>query len=86
MLLAKRYGPSSERLSPDELCLFNEAESERQTIPEEAPMEAVPVASHARTLRGRKPLPEYLPRVRIEYDLPEAEKTCACGLRADPHQ
>ena len=25
------------------------------------------------------PLPDYLPRVRIEHDLPEAEKTCACG-------
>ena len=39
----------------------------------------MPVAAHARKRRGRKPLPDYLPRVRIEHDLPEEEKTCACG-------
>lgn len=28
--------------------------------------------------RGRKPLPEHLPRVRVIFDLPEGEKTCSC--------
>jgi transposase len=28
---------------------------------------------------GRKPLPAVLPRVRIEHDLAEADKHCACG-------
>jgi transposase len=79
LLLVKRYGPSSEKLSPDQLGLFNEAESEAENPPEEEPVEAVPVAAHERKRRGRKPLPDYLPRVRIEHDLPEAEKTCACG-------
>lgn len=79
LLLAKRYGPSSEKHSPDQLGLFNEAESEAQNPPEEEPVEAVSVAAHERKRRGRKPLPDYLPRVRIEHDLPEEEKTCACG-------
>ncbi|MDP5211319.1 IS66 family transposase, partial [Microbulbifer sp. 2205BS26-8] len=30
---------------------------------------------------GRKPLPEDLPRVRIEHDLPEEEKLCICGCQ-----
>jgi hypothetical protein len=31
LLLAKRYGPSSEKLSPDPFGLFNEAEAEAET-------------------------------------------------------
>jgi transposase len=79
LLLAKRYGPSSEKLSPDQLGLFNEAEADVENLSEQEAAEAVPVAAHARKRRGRKPLPDYLPRVRIEHDLPESEKTCPCG-------
>lgn len=32
--------------------------------------------------RGRKPLPADLPRERIEYDLPEDQKTCQCCGKA----
>jgi transposase len=77
LLLAKRYGPSSEKLSPDQLGLFNEAEA--ATAPEQKPAESIPVAAHERKRGGRKPLPGYLERVRIEHDLPEDEKTCPCG-------
>ena len=78
LLLAKRFGPSSEKIPADQLRLFNEAEAE--TPPEdEAPLETVAIPAHERKRRGRKPLPDYLPRVRIEHDLPEAEKTCPCG-------
>ncbi len=77
MAVPKRTSPSSEKVSPDQLGLFNEAEAE--TPAEEEPVESVPVAAHERKRGGRKPLPDYLPRVRIEHDLPEAEKTCPCG-------
>ena len=30
---------------------------------------------------GRRPLPEALPRQRVEIDLPEADKICVCGHR-----
>jgi len=77
LLLAKRYGPSSEKISPDQLRLFNEAEAEGERLDDEQP--PVPVAAHTRPRRGRRPLPEALPRVRIEHDLAQGEKTCACG-------
>jgi transposase len=79
LLLAKRFGPSSEQLSPDQIRLFNEAEhAVAQTQPVEATA-SVTIAGHTRSKRGRKPLPEALPRIRVEHDLPEAEGRCACG-------
>lgn len=41
--------------------------------------EVVEVAAHTRKKTGRKPLPEDLPRVVVEHDLPESEKICGCG-------
>lgn len=41
--------------------------------------EPVTVTSHNRKKRGRKPLPENLPRVEVIHDLDEAEKMCPCG-------
>ncbi len=39
------------------------------------------VPSHTRKKRGRKPLPESLPRVEVLHDIPEEEKRCACGAQ-----
>jgi len=42
--------------------------------------EAVVVQAHARKKHPkRSSLPEHLPREVIEYDIPDAEKQCACG-------
>jgi transposase len=47
---------------------------------ESAPAEQeVVVAAHTRGKRGRKPLPQDLPRVEVVHDLPEDEKICGCG-------
>ena len=74
-LLAKRFGPSSEQISPDQLRLFNEAEHEAAAgAVEEDESETVSVPAHTRAKRGRKPLPEALPRVRVEHDLPEEQR------------
>lgn len=36
--------------------------------------------------RGRKPLPEHLPRERVEYDLADDQKACPCCRPSDaPH-
>lgn len=81
LLLAKRFGPSSEQFSPDQIRLFNEAEhavAEAELV--EVPT-TVPIAGHTRSKRGRQPLPEALPRVRIEHTLPEAERSCSCGCQ-----
>ena len=81
LLLHKRFGASSEKADPAQLQLFNEAEvgaDASRLMPMTRPAK-ITVPEHVRQKRGRKPLPSILPRVRIEHDVPEAEKTCSCG-------
>ncbi len=65
----------------EQLPLFNEPEGDGEAGAEESASgaERVVVGQHTRTKAGRKPLPDCLPRVEIVHDIPEAEKTCACG-------
>ncbi|MGH8568281.1 MAG: IS66 family transposase, partial [Gammaproteobacteria bacterium] len=75
LLIAKRFGRSSEKLSADQLGLFNEAEA---TAPADPEMEAiVSVPAHQRVRPGRKPLPEALPRIEVIHELPAEERICA---------
>ena len=77
----KRFGSSSETFDPDQLGLFNEAEvtaAEPETETE-TPAAEITVPEHTRKKSGRKPLGEHLPRVRVEHDIPAAEKMCPCG-------
>jgi len=81
----KRYAPSSEKLGAQG-CLFNEAESAcmdddgsaagEDTIEDNQQQDNAGEVSGKK--RGRKKLPAHLKRVRIEHDLPEADKQCAC--------
>ena len=75
LALARRYAASSEKLSPDQIRLFDEAEAGTQAA---APAEddTVTVPAHTRRKRGRKPLPATLPRVEVIHELPEAERIC----------
>ncbi len=79
ILLHKRFGSSSEKLSADQLRLFNEAEQETDTLEQgvqKETVDTVTVPEHERKKPGRKPLPKSLPREEIIYDLPEDEKVC----------
>jgi transposase len=76
LLLHKRFAPSSEQASPDQLRLFNEAEADAQSAAAEAQGEAIPIAAHTRKPRGRKPLPAALPRIEVIHDLEDADKVC----------
>ena len=78
LLLRQRFGPSAERIDPDQLKLFAKeildagaaeaAEPSTTTIPE-----------HARR-NGRRKLPADLPRIRVEHDLTEQDRACpGCG-------
>lgn len=87
LLLHKRFGPSSEKLPDEQLRLFNEAEVDMEAEAEAAE-QAAPAAdaepapsagAPTRSTRGRKPLSATLPRIRVEHDLGEAQKHCACG-------
>jgi transposase len=83
LLTRQRFGPSSDRISPDQLGLFNEAELEAEIAvlePQVAPLieppaptpEAAPPAPKAKPVR--KPLPEHLPRVERIIDLAPEDK------------
>jgi transposase len=78
----KRYGASSEKAVPDQLGLFNEAESliGASAANEAAASETeITVPAHTRAKGGRKPFPSDLPRERVEHDIADAEKMCPCG-------
>jgi transposase len=65
-----RYGEESPQLS-----LFDMPEPDPDTTVEET----VEVKKHTRLKKGRKPLPDNLPRVEIVHDIDEQEKVCHCG-------
>ena len=74
LLLAQRFGASSEKLPEGQLGLFNEAEAEAGEEPEaDAGTE---VAAHRRARPVRPPLPDTLERVDIEHELAQSERTC----------
>ena len=83
----RRFGASSEK-SADQHELFNEAElavvAEEGLAEQDALLEAdQPAAKQPRKRKGRKPLPADLPRVRVEHDVPDADKQCECGCARD---
>ena len=70
----KQFSASSEKLSVDQLGLFNEAEAiEEEGCCEE---ETVAVQPHTRQKKPRVSIPADLPREDIIHDLPEEEKVC----------
>lgn len=75
----RQFGKKSEKVSPDQLSLFDEAELPKKMDVIESAEEEIKVAAHTRKPSGRKPLPENLPREQRVYDLSDAEKICACG-------
>ena len=90
--LARRrmFGPSSESHA-GQAWLFDEAEALVESAPEAAdavslpqpetdPSAQAPAATAKNKARGkRKPLPVELPRIDVIHDVPETERTCACG-------
>ncbi len=76
---AKFFGPKSEvfqGLNP-QLPLFDMPEPD--DIEEEQEEEKVEIPAHSRKKKGRKALPEDLPRVEVVHDISEEEKVCPCG-------
>jgi transposase len=75
LALAKRYAASSEKISPDQVCMFNEAEVAVEPAPV-ADDDLITVPAHTRKKRGRKPLPDHLVRVDVVHEIPESERRC----------
>lgn len=78
LLKHQRFGRKSEQSSDEQIRLFNEAETacDDAAAGEEAD-DSVPVEAHTRKKRGRKPLPDWIPREEIVHDLADDEKVCA---------
>jgi transposase len=80
LALARRYAASSEKLSPDQICLFDEAELDNEVLDSVTDAstddDEITVAAHQRKKRGRKPLPDHLPRVDVVHELAEDERRC----------
>ncbi len=81
----KRFGKSSEK-DPGQCELFDEAEqlsehSEEHDCPEDITEPSEPLTTVSKPKRGRKPLPDHLPRVVQEQDLEDSDKICDCGCQ-----
>lgn len=88
--LARRrmFGPSAETHA-GQGWLFDEADAQAAHSGESddtvalpatiAPVEGATEAPAKRARGKRKPLPAELPRIDVIHDVPEAERTCACG-------
>jgi transposase len=76
----RQFGNKSEKSSVDQISIFNEAELPKKPDVIIEADEEIHIAGHTRTKsRGRKPLPENLPREQRIHDLSEDEKICSCG-------
>ena len=75
LALARRYAASSEKIAPDQIRLFDEAEVEARSAASFED-ETVTVPEHSRRKRGRRKLPDALPRIDILHELPDDERTC----------
>jgi transposase len=83
-LCQKLFGKKSERVSADQLRLaFAQLAEELKPRDEPTEMDTGerPGKPRRRLTRptGRRPLPPQLPRERVEIDVPDTEKHCACG-------
>jgi len=77
LALARRYAASSEKIAPDQIRLFDEAEvdAEAQAVMSSED-DTITVPEHTRKKRGRKTLPESLPRIDVVHELADAERIC----------
>jgi len=79
LLQNELFGRKSEKPfleSRDQIPLFDPPEGES---PDSYSDERISIPEHSRKKRGRKPLPDDLPRVEVIHDIPEQQKQCACG-------
>jgi transposase len=83
VLCRRLFGKKADRVDPRQLQLaLEQLTNEPGPVTEPIEMDSgeTPVRGHTRRRpTGRRPLPAHLPRRRVELDVPDAEKHCACG-------
>jgi len=77
LALHRRFGKSSEK-NPGQHELFDEPEQivEEEAVDDGDDIDVVTVPAHERKTRGRKALPEHLPRIDVIHDMDDADKFC----------
>jgi len=81
LLVYKRFARSAEQLLEDEKQQLLFAEEAEPNEEKEETEEFQTVRSFKRKSGGRKPLSANLERREKIIDIPESEKTCACGAK-----
>ena len=76
LLMHQKYATSSEKISVDQLGLFNEAEELNSNVEPDIATETTTVKSHERKTRPRVSIPAELPREEVIHDLSDSEKVC----------
>jgi len=80
LMQLREFSSRSEKKTDPCGDVFNEAEKDNEGPEEpEDSGEMVTIPEHTRNIPKRKKLPSYLPRIRVEHDLPEDAKICKCG-------
>lgn len=83
VLCRRLFGKSSEKVDPNQLTLaLEQLANEPGAVTEPIEMDSgeTPVRGHQRQRpTGRRPLPAHLARRRVDIDVADADKVCACG-------
>jgi transposase len=88
LLIQQKFGRKTERYlledGSEQLSLFEIQDEEKvKEVEEPEDIDAVAIAGYKRKRRGRKALPENLPREEIIYELTKEEKQCNCGCEME---
>jgi transposase len=77
-LKQKQFCSSSEKLSPAQTELFDEADGDAAEIEADhvASIDAIEIPAHTRSTKRRVSIPADIPRVDIIHDLPDDKKIC----------
>ena len=76
ILQRNNYAPKSEKVSPNQLGLFNEAEELTLDKIDDDKFEDKEIITYERNKKRKPRIPESLPREEIIIDLPEDKKFC----------
>lgn len=79
LLRQKRFGSKSDKDGAYNQPLLFDMPEPAEVDEEDSSKEEVEVPAHTRKKKGRKPIPDDLPRVEVVHDLPEEDKVCSCG-------
>lgn len=77
-LKQKQFGSSSEKLSPTQTELFDEADGDMAEIDADnvTSVDTIEIPAHTRSTKRRVSIPADIPRVEIIHDLPDDQKIC----------